>query len=96
MKKANFISKKELVKIVAEKTGTTGTAKYIDAVFEAIEEVLSEGCEIRIKGFGSFKPAAVAERKGRDPRTQEEITIPAHKKITFKPGKSFKAKVNVL
>ena len=95
-KTTNIIGKKELVKIVAEKTGTTGTAKCIDAVFESIEELVSKGDRVQIKDFGTFKPVAVAERQGRNPRTQEKITIPAHKKIVFTPSKHFKEKVNVL
>ena len=96
MEKANIIGKKEFAKIVAEKTGSTGVAKYVDAVFEAIEDAVSEGKKVQIKDFGTFKPVTVAERQGRNPRTQEEITIPAHKKIVFSPGKGFKAKANVL
>ena len=96
MEKTNIIGKNALAKIVAEKTGTTGVAKYVDAVFEVIEEWVSKGDRVQIKDFGTFKPVAVAERQGRNPRTQEEITIPAHKKIVFSPSKHFKAKVNVL
>ena len=96
MEKANIIGKNALGKIVAEKTGTTGTTKYVDAIFEAIEDAVSEGNKVQIKDFGTFKPVTVSERQGRNPRTQEEITIPAHKKIVFSPGKGFKAKANVL
>ena len=95
-KTTNVIGKNALAKIVAEKTGTTGTTKYVDAVFEAIEDAVSEGSKVQIKDFGTFKPVAVAERQGRNPQTGEEITIPAHKKVSFSPSKHFKEKVNVL
>ncbi|NLL95685.1 MAG: integration host factor subunit alpha, partial [Clostridiaceae bacterium] len=35
-----------------------------------------------------------AERKGRNPQTREEITIPASKAPVFKAGKGLKEKVN--
>ena len=71
---------------VAEKTAT--------AVLKTIMEEVKAGKIVTIKGFGIFKTVAVAERKGRNPQTGDEITIPAHKKVVFKPSKQFKEKVN--
>ena len=98
MEKTNVIGKKEFVKIVATRIGTTSneTAKYLDAVSEAIEGLVSEGYKVQIKGFGTFTAVKVAERQGRNPQTGDEITIPAHKKVLFTPSKTFKAKINVL
>ena len=73
---------------VAEKTAT--------AVLDTIMEEVKAGNVVTIQSFGTFKTVEVAERQGRNPRTQEKITIPAHKKIVFSPSKHFKAKVNVL
>lgn len=41
-------------------------------------------------GFGSFKVVERAARKGRNPRTGKEITIPASKVAKFTPGKGLK------
>ena len=71
---------------VAEKTATT--------VLDTIMEEVKAGNVVTIQGFGTFKTVAVAERKGRNPQTGAEITIPAHKKIVFKPSKQFKNAVN--
>ena len=71
---------------VAEKTAT--------AVLDTIMKEVSAGNVVTIKGFGIFKVVEVAERKGRNPQTGDEITIPAHKKIVFKPSKQFKDAVN--
>ncbi|WP_421527071.1 HU family DNA-binding protein [Pseudomonas brenneri] len=45
---------------------------------------------LTLVGFGSFQVKACAERGSRNPSTDEAITIPAFKKLTFKAGKSLK------
>ena len=47
---------------------------------------------IEIRNFGVFesKPTK-AKPRARNPRTNEEIYVPAHKKTRFKPGKILKA-----
>ena len=91
----NTIGKTELVKQVKEKVGKTSQLSLIvGAVFDAVAENLAEGKEVSIVNFGTFKVIDKAERKGRNPRTDAEITIPAHKIPTLKPSKILKDKVN--
>jgi len=82
------MNKEEFVKAVAEKAGVTKkeAAKVVDAVLAVIEETLKKGEEIRFVGFGSFKVITRKERKGRNPQTGEEITIPAAKVVKFYSG----------
>ena len=68
--------------------------KTVSAAVETIIEEVRAGNVVTIQGFGTFKTVAVAERKGRNPQTGDEIIIPAHKKVVFKPSKQFKEKVN--
>ena len=101
MERANVIGKKELIAKVAKKlsAGTEIIPKFetvFNNIFETTMEEVAAGNRVEIYGVGQFKPVAVAERKGRNPQTGEEITIPAHKKVAFSPSKTFKEKVNVL
>ena len=86
------MNKAEFVKAVAEKAGIIkkDAAMVIDAVLEVIEETLKKGEEIKIVGFGTFKVVTRKERKGRNPRTGEEIVIPAAKVVKFYPGAKLK------
>ena len=43
-----------------------------------------------ITGFGTFEVRERAARKGINPRTKQEIKIPASKYPAFKPGKGLK------
>ena len=45
-------------------------------------------------GFGTFETRKRPERKGRNPRTKEEITIPATVAPAFKAGKALKDAVS--
>lgn len=86
------MNKSELVDAVAEQSGLTkaDAAKAVDAVFDAVTGALKAGDEVRLVGFGTFAVAERAERIGKNPRTGEEIMIPASKQAKFKPGKGLK------
>lgn len=89
------MTKTELINVVAEKAGLSkkDSDKAVNSVFEAIAEALAGGDKVQIVGFGSFEVKARSARVGRNPRTKEEITIPASKLPVFKAGKSLKEQV---
>ena len=92
----NKMNKTELVNTVAESTELSkkDVTKAVDAVFEAIQEALSNGDKVQLIGFGNFEVRERAARKGRNPQTGEEIEIAASKVPAFKPGKALKEAVN--
>jgi DNA-binding protein HU-beta len=49
---------------------------------------------VRLVGFGTFVTATRKAAKGRNPRTGEEIDIPASTSVRFKPGKALKDAVS--
>ena len=83
-----MIGKSELSQKLAQKTGLSGAkaAVAMNAMLDAILESIEQGQEVRLMGFGSFKVTQTKERRGRNPRTGEPITIPAGKRISFSPG----------
>jgi len=90
------MTKTELIAKVAEKTGLTkkDADKAANAVIDAIVETLKSNEKVQIVGFGTFEVHDRKERKGRNPRTKEEIIIPASRYPAFKVGKSFKDAVS--
>lgn len=90
------MNKKDLVAAVVEKTGETqkATMATVDAVFEVIAQSLAQGNEVRMVGFGTFVTRGVKPRVGRNPRTGEQVTIPASKKVAFVAGKPLKDAIN--
>ncbi len=49
---------------------------------------------VQIANFGTFAVTERAERQGRNPKTNEPMTIAASKNVRFKPGKNLKEAVN--
>jgi DNA-binding protein HU-beta len=86
------MSKSELVAKVAEKTGFSkkDSEKAANAVIDAIVDTLASHNKVQLVGFGTFEVHHRPARKGRNPRTKEEITIPASYYPVFKSGKSLK------
>ena len=68
--------------------------KAVNALFASIEEALVAGDKVQLIGFGTFEVRTREERKGRNPKNGEEITIPASKNPAFKAGKGLKEAVN--
>ena len=90
------MNKLDLIAAVAEETDLprASATQAVDAVFSLIEQALRSKQEVRLTGFGSFVVADRKATKGRNPRTGEEIDIPASASVRFKPGKTLKDAVN--
>ena len=90
------MNKTELVASVAEATSLSkkDAENSVSAVIASITKSLTEGEKVQIAGFGTFEVRERSERIGRDPRTSEEIIIPASKTPAFKAGKALKDSVN--
>ena len=91
------MNKSELIAAMAAKTGETkkSAEANLNAFIEVVSEALVKGDKVQLVGFGSFETRKKAARKGRNPRTKEEIKIPASKAPAFKAGKALKDMVNV-
>ena len=89
------MTKAELVHTVAAETGLTlkDTNAVLDALEQTITDKLAKGEKVQLIGFGSFEARHRAERKGRNPQTGEEITIPAGTVPAFRAGKALKEAV---
>ena len=86
------MNKTELISAVAEKTGLSkkDSEKAVNAAIESITNALTAGDKVQLVGFGSFEVKERGARVGRNPRTNEEIEIPASRTPTFKVGKALK------
>lgn len=82
----------ELINVLAEKTGfTKSQAKgFLDAHAEVLLDELKTTGSVQLAGIGKLKMGTRAERKGRNPATGAEITIPAAKTVKFSAAKKFK------
>ncbi|MEG1395912.1 MAG: HU family DNA-binding protein, partial [Oscillospiraceae bacterium] len=80
------MNKAELINASAEKAGLSkkDTETAVNAAIDVITAALAGGDKIQLVGFGAFEVKARAERMGRNPKTKEQIKIPASKVPVFK------------
>jgi integration host factor subunit beta len=69
--------------------------KIVDLVFKNIVECLADGGRVELRGFGAFTTRARAARTGRNPRTGDEVEVPAKRVPHFKPGKEMRERLKV-
>ena len=90
------ITLQDLVELLSEKNDMT--KKSADALFRAmfdlIEEALTNEKYVKIKGFGTFKLTEVDSRESMNVNTGERIEIQGHTKISFTPDASMKELIN--
>lgn len=84
------LGKSELVDRVATQTGLpkAQVAKTVDALLDEVQKATQQNESIALRGFGTFSQRQQAARMGRNPRTGEEIQIPARSSLGFKASKS--------
>ena len=89
------VSKKEIVKIIADRNGLTAaeTAKVIQSFMDQIIEELGKGNRIEFREFGIFELKRRKPRIARNPKTGETVPVPAKTVVSFKPGKTMKERV---
>ena len=89
------MNKAELITAVAEKTAISkkDCESAVNAALEAISDSLEAGEKVQLVGFGVFDVKNRGMRMGRNPKTKEEIEIPASRVPQFKAGKALKEAV---
>jgi len=91
------MNKSELIQHLATRTGLSKAqaTKAVETLFDTddglIVSALRENERVQISGFGTFEVRAREARTSRNPRTGEEIKIPATSSPTFRAGKALKA-----
>lgn len=89
------MSKKEFVEAYAKATGETKkrAEELVNEFLSTVEETLVNGESVQFVGWGTFEVRKRAARTGRNPQSDEIITIPAKNVVKFKVGKKLADKV---
>ena len=85
------MNKEDLITELSKVVSTKKEAEVVvDSVFGAIAKALKEGERVSLAGIGTFSVIDRPPRKGRHPKTGEEIDIAGKKVPKFNPGKALK------
>ena len=88
------VNRTELVAQIAERADLT-KAKADEAAFQAVlVESLAKGEAVKVTGLLSVERVERAARTGRNPRTGEEIKIPAGYGVKLSAGSTLKKAVS--
>jgi len=66
----------------------------VSTVFEEITAALSRGDRVELRGFGAFSVKQREGRMGRNPRTGDQVPVPAKTVPFFKSGKELRERMN--
>jgi DNA-binding protein HU-beta len=85
---ATVVTRDSLAKDLADRAEITMSAARDEVTwfFDTIANSLERGDEVRIHGFGAFKTSQRAARMGRNPRTGEQVRVPARRVVRFSPS----------
>lgn len=89
-------TKRDLVRRISEEHNVpmVSAEPWVDIVIEAIRNTMMDAnpeCRIEIRDFGVFEVKKTkAKPKARNPKTNEVIYVPEHRKTHFKPSKLLK------
>src|SRR4051812_38882736 len=83
---------------IAEEMGIlqTKAKEIVQRVFDGITETLVREGRIELRNFGVFEVKKRKPRKARNPRTGENVKVPARMVVTFKPGREMEQRVSQL
>jgi integration host factor subunit beta len=91
------MTRSDLVALLALRFGQLtqrDTEFAVKTILDAMSDALARGHRIEIRGFGSFQVNRRPPRKGRNPRSGEEVLIPEKLVPHFKPGKALREQVD--
>ena len=82
------LTKKDLVLLVSRETRITqvDVKRVIQRTLDYLIENLKEGKTVELRNFGVFKVRQRAPRRGRNPKTGQEVPVPSKRVVVFKPG----------
>lgn len=90
------MTKADIVEVVHNRTGFSKkeSSEAVESILDILKEVLEQGEKVKLSGFGNFVIRNKEVRKGRNPKTGEEMEISARSVLTFKPSQKLKDHIN--
>ena len=90
------ITRAQLSEAVYQEVGLSRveSAELLETVLLEVSSALSRGESVKISSFGSFSVRQKGERKGRNPKTGEEVPIKPRRVLVFRASNVLKQKIN--
>lgn len=92
---ARTTTKKEIVDRIAAETqqSRADVKRTVQAFLDEVIEELGKGNRLEFRDFGVFEIRERAARRAQNPKTLEQVDVPARRTVKFKTGRLMKNKV---
>jgi len=86
------MTKADIISRVYDKNGlqTQDATELVELILDLIKLAVAKGEIVKLSGFGNFVVRSKKSRKGRNPKTGEEIEITSRRVVSFRPSMIFK------
>ena len=90
------MTKAELIEIISKETEVSkkDIGLVVNLIMENIGNALVNDDKVELRGFGSFKVKRRRARLARNPRTGEQVEVPAKRVPFFKVSNELKDRLN--
>lgn len=92
----NTLTKADIVDAIYEKTdrNRAEVKNIVESLLQIMKQSIKKDHALLISGFGKFEAYDKKARKGRNPQTDEAITLPPRKVVVFRLSRKFRAELN--
>ena len=89
------MTKADLIERIFEKIGLSKkeAQEMIEILFDIMKQTFVEGESVKISGFGTFNVRQKMARRGRNPKTGDDLRITPRRVITFRASNQLKAEM---
>lgn len=96
LNESKTLVKKDIIDLVGEQLGLTPKeAQYaVESMLDIMKNCLASGEMVKISGFGNFVLRDKRARRGRNPKTGEDITVSERRVLTFRPSMKLRNLLN--
>jgi len=86
------MTKADIADSIFEKVGLSKkeAQDIIEIIFDTLKQTFKEGESVKVSGFGTFHVRKKSARRGRNPKTGEDLEISPRKVITFRASNKLK------
>lgn len=90
------LTKAEIIEAIYEKTdkNRADVRNVVECLLEIMKKSIKKDNALLLSGFGKFEAYDKNARKGRNPQTDQSITLDARKVVVFRLSRKFRAELN--
>lgn len=90
------LTKADIVEAIYEKTDKNrlDVKKLVERLLTIMKEAIKKDHALLLSGFGKFEAYDKDARKGRNPKTNDAMTLPPRKVVVFRLSRKLRAEMN--